>query len=614
MRRRSGIRMSAVFFSAALTMTAALLPGRPAQADESVSLLHPTVSTTYRYLNEPDTYWSLSTVRYPAVKLSQSEARQFPALEGALENYSEAKKEIYEAALTNLGAKRQQAITEWRAENPYASDEDTSYMSYAPFSQTLTAKIARADSAAFSILERFDWNMGGAHGYYEDSGTAFDTQSGEMLSFSDAVTDCDAAAAHTMEKLAEYYPQLDIPLAQETLAADMKRQDASADYRRENDAAQSTDDSGDGLSDSSADAAQSTDDSGDGLSDSSADAAGQASADENGSSEDASVCFRWVLTSQGVEIIFPPYVLASYAEGEQKILLPFSEYPEIFNPRYSSVSDKWIVPVSYDTGGYADLDGDGSSERISFDSEWDDYGDLTSRTITAGDSSCTQSELYVYGTEAALVKSQHGFDLYCFDSLEDDWRMLSVFHLSGDGIDLIQQSGDGSNSAVGSETGDLGARQTWDYTDGTAGDGSDSVSTYTEYALTDPNAMLLSSHMNVLSTYSAYRTYHVGDSGWPAADDPMYVADNVDDVVLTLLKTLDLNLVDENGADAGTKNFLASSEFTILRTDGVRTVDLRSVADPGVIARLSGQFTDYPDTLDNGLTADEMFSGSRYAG
>ena len=194
------------------------------------------------------------------------EEARFFALSSALSQYNSEKKVSSLEALKTL--------TESAKEIHQDGNTDVSC------SQECEAKIARADGIAFSIVENDSNYLGGVHGYYEKTGTAYDSRSGQLLAFTDVVQDCDAAAARVVQKLSQEYPELSFPPEKEKLASSMKQRDAG---------------------------------------------------------QDQSVLFHWYLTPLGVNLVFPPYTLGCYAEGQQEIQLSFEEDPGLFHSRYSLV-------------------------------------------------------------------------------------------------------------------------------------------------------------------------------------------------------------------------------------------------------------------------------------
>lgn len=514
------------------------------------SLLHPIIQEVSEDntsdSRENEVFPGPAQVVYPQISLTEEEKSRYPNLSQTLDAYNAGKKSWYESQLQEL-AKTAQEMTE---------DSDAGTVIY--LMQKADAQIGRADSSIFSVIEHFSSYSGGAHGYYEDAGNTFDSQSGKKLSFADVVTDCDAAAAHVFEKLALQYPDLKPFVSQQDVAKDMK---------------------GTGVQGTGA-----------------VNAEGQMFTE---SSDQAEMYFRWYVTDLGVMIIFPPYTLGSYAEGQQKILLSFAEYPEIFNPAYTQVPDSFIVPFDPDTGAKMDVDGDGRLDQIKVSTAITEDGTYNGRTIDVNENELEVPDLH-FLSEYYLVKAGGRVMLYCFDLVENDLVQLKALLLSSGKPEEASYSTDLDTDAVGSDAGNLKVRERQ----------QDNVEV--KYPLTDPEAMQLSSRMDVLSTYDAFRNYSASkrDDGYPVPLDMTYTADA--DIHLTLKKDAVFTAVGEDGSGSTDKNFEAGTTFSIYKTDGLTYVDLRSDAD-GTIVSLSGDFSQAPSTV-MGMMADELFDGMMYAG
>ena len=482
-------------------------------ADKPV-LLHPVVLAVSRSesaASGEEEYDSASAyIHYPQIGLTGEEVQDYPNLRKALDAYNAGKKSWYESQLTEL-TKTAEEMAKYREEEGV---DDASSWIY--LTQVADTQIGRADSRIFSVIEHFSSYSGGAHGYYQDMGNTFDTQSGKKLAFADVVTDCEAAAAHVFENLAEQYPDLSPLMSQEEIASDMKGEN-----------------------------------------------------------------------TQGTGNI--------------------SESGEM-------VPDSFIAPFDPDAVTQVDVDGDGSLEEISVSAVMDEDGSCayTKRTISLSGGSNSDSvilqDTYYYSAEYYLVKSGENMYLYCFDHEDNDYVELKAYRLSGGGLEALPYGSDEDAEQVGSDTGNLSPRETWE--SGITADSADNITV--QYPLTDPDAMQLSSRMNALSTYSAYRTYSAspGPDGYLTSLDPYYIVDAVRTV--TLKQNITLTVVGEDGIGTEEKMFTAGSIFTLYRTDGMTFVDLKADAD-GSIVRVSGDFRQWPHVV-MGIQEEELFDGVFYAG
>ena len=149
-------------------------------ADKPV-LLHPVVLAVSRSesaASGEEEYDSASAyIHYPQIGLTGEEVQDYPNLRKALDAYNAGKKSWYESQLTEL-TKTAEEMAKYREEEGV---DDASSWIY--LTQVADTQIGRADSRIFSVIEHFSSYSGGAHGYYQDMGNTFDTQSGKKLAF-----------------------------------------------------------------------------------------------------------------------------------------------------------------------------------------------------------------------------------------------------------------------------------------------------------------------------------------------------------------------------------------------------------------------------------------------
>ncbi len=397
------------------------------------------------------------------------------------------------------------------------------------FSNTETASIVRADDRVLSIRSDFNTYEGGAHGYYSRYGVTFDTQTGKKLSFTDVVKDSAKAAAYTFEKLSQRYPELESFLSQK---------DVAQYYQDDSDS------------------------------------------------------FSWTLEPEGMMIYFPPYVLASYAEGMQAVLLSYDEYPDLFVSQYVSDSDKWIVPLDSLYGVLTDP-GRGISE-ISVSGTRNENGTYTDRIITVDGIPYTFGEgsLYYYGMNAYLICSADRLWLWCLDSIENDYEELHIYSLEGG-----EPSDTEYSDIFSSLTIDFSWEETQSYSDCTT--------------LTDPAAIRLSQRMRGLGTYSASKEYFVSGSGTPVSEDLFFTPDT--ERTLTLKVPVSLKMVGQDGTGELMKEWPAGTTCTILRTDGNQIVDLVMDNDETQVARIASDFSRWPHYIYD-MEESDLFDGGMYAG
>lgn len=329
-----------------------------------------------------------------------------------------------------------------------------------------------------------------------------------------------------------------------------------------------------------------------------------------GAQTEAETYIRWYVTDLGIMVIFPPYTLGSYAEGQQKVLLSYAEYPEIFNSNNAQVPDSFITPFDEDTGAKMDVNGDGILDQISVSSTLDENGDYAGRVITVNDTDHGMTDIHHFlNADSYLVKTGGRVFLYCFDHMENDYVELYAYLLTGNMPKAVVLGTDTHADTPGYGAGNLKPRSVCM--------GSHPVSSLDENytlnnPLTDPDAMVLSSRLDALSTYDAYRTYSGAKSpdGCPLPLEMAYTIDS--DVHVKLQRTVKLTLAGEDGNGTEQKEIPAGTSFSLFRTDGQNYVDLRSDEDSSIV-RVNGSFKEWPHTVE-GMQEDELFLGMMYAG
>ncbi len=407
-------------------------------------------------------------------------------------------------------------------------EQDGQLQYWGNFTNDESAAIVRADSRVLSVRDDFYSYEGGAHGYYSRYGVTFDTQTGKQLAFTDVVTDPAAAAKYTFEKLNARYPELE-PLMTPEEVADFYQEDNSS--------------------------------------------------------------FSWTLEPAGMMIYFPPYMLASYAEGMQAVLLPYEEYPDLFAPEYVSDTDEWIVPLDSLFGVLTDP-GTGISE-ITVSGTQDDYG-YTDRIITVDNkpSSFGKDSLDYYNSKSYLISSGGKLWLWCLDSVDNDYQNLHIY-----GFEDKRPFDTEYSELLGSTVIEATWGEDLSYSDSTT--------------LTDPAKVSLVKRMNVLGTFGASKEYFVSGGGTPVSEDLFYTPDSVR--TLTLKVPLTLKMVGQDGNGETMKEWPAGTTCTILRTDGNQIVDLVMDNDETQVARIASDFSSWPHQI-SGMDEEDVFDGVMYAG
>ena len=186
------------------------------------------------------------------------------------------------------------------------------------------------------------------------------------------------------------------------------------------------------------------------------------------------------------------------------------------------------------------------------------------------------------------VHTEDGDYIYLFCTGDSDYQQLNIFSL-GKGVPSYSGHVDnaGKSNRYDAET-DLSS----------------------EVLLTDPESFELASNMDILSTYTAGRSYFVGADGIPKSDDTYYYVHS--NLVLESKENISCSIVNERGRVTKKKQTIKSgTEWTIYRTDGEKTVDL--ILSDDRIARVTVDSSNWPQTID-GEDISDLFDGVRFAG
>lgn len=303
--------------------------------------------------------------------------------------------------------------------------------------------------------------------------------------------------------------------------------------------------------------------------------------------DETDTTLAWSIDYSGVSFYFNPYEVASYADGLIEVNFSFGEYPDLFNSYYTE------IPNSFIAHSFCDLNKDGKIDTFSVFPIENEYGDIEKMKISINDNTI-ERDVYAYGLDYWMVHTKEDkFFLYVQLIRENDFRSMEVYDMNGQ---LPVYLGELLNVGFGSVCMD-----------------ADNL----EYAMiefTNPEEFVLESRMSIFSTYSAYKTYHVGSDGMPVSDDKFYRADYVGYPQFAELKTkkeVTGMLVDETGSETGAKfTIAAGTAVRVCATDGDTFVDLEAL-DKRV--RVYVVWEEWPQTID-GVDIEELFEGIMFAG
>ncbi len=302
---------------------------------------------------------------------------------------------------------------------------------------------------------------------------------------------------------------------------------------------------------------------------------------------------NWEITNEGVTVWFNPYEISYYAAGMPSGSVSFSGYPEVFSDYYAETARTYVYAIEGLDVSDIDFDGDGKADELSVWASADEYGTYEALKVSVNGVE-TSKDIWAYSYDPYILHTADGKNyLYVICGSDNDYRMLEVFDING------------SSAVYVGEVNNCGLRaQLLD----------SSSYLYGEELLTDPENFYLESRMEVLSTYSASRKYHVGADGMPVADEDFYQVDASTyewREPLTAKRDVPCMQVAEDGSVTAENAVIpAGTSLMLYRTDGSSLVDLKA---GDTLYRIEVDHSEWPYTI-NGVGEEEYFDGVMYAG
>ena len=370
------------------------------------------------------------------------------------------------------------------AEQEYASNPD---MVEYTFDRDIL--VARSDETVLSMAVMESSYLGGAHSFCATIGRTYDTQTGKELSLKDVVSDYDGIYEYVKTQLEENYDQsMFFEDYQDTLQKMFY--DESGDYGT----------------------------------------------------------VQWTISQTGLSIYFNQYDLAPYVAGSQQVDISFKEQPQLFQSKYVVEKESYSKVIRENSSCFADVNGDGKEEEISYSVARDEYGFGGAITVTCDgqtfdtaeidkDASDAYGAYGTYSSEGYVLHTSDGRTYLYLQHLDDnDYRYVNVFRLD-----------QGRPSYVGYE----------------------GMAWYNTQIL-DPDSFMLYTRLDVLGTYYGMKRYHVDEAGLPASDDEAYVIN--ESSMLQSTRDLEVTILEENGSETEA-TVPSGTGYTIFRTDGASYAD-----------------------------------------
>ena len=303
--------------------------------------------------------------------------------------------------------------------------------SFVTKSSILDVQIRRADSAVVSYLSDSRVVYGGINGRYLH-GTTYDSITGKQLMITDVIKDMSSIPAIVKKELISH-----------TWTGDFTSETAVEDYFR--------------------------------------------NTPEDG--------LAWTLDYNGVTFYFASGDVAELEDGRLAATVTFAEYPELFNEKYMTVPESYIVELPLNHPFYTDLDGDGDLDELDVTPVADESGLYYEAFDIYTDTGAQYYHAELSADTAHRTGSYHPY----YIKTEDGRHYLYVFaegsELASNDMKLrvIDITGGGFK-----EVGDMHIAPGY-------------IPVDCSWALTDPNNMMLE-NFELMEETAAYR---VGDDGMP---------------------------------------------------------------------------------------------------
>ncbi len=301
---------------------------------------------------------------------------------------------------------------------------------------------------------------------------------------------------------------------------------------------------------------------------------------ETGEEEELPAGPDFTLGYDSITFWFSPYDITSYAAGGISTTFCFADYPELVKEEYMEAPEDWIAPL---VQGQNIRLSDGSVVR------WDTYSldeyNTEWNTCLTVNGVTREESVWAFEFGTWIVHRNDRNFLVVRYSLEDDYSELKIIDLNGlEGITSPDEIPEGTFI----------------------------TRHFLSSVPTDPNQVQLVARVDMLSTYSVYRTYYFGDDGLPVALEDCDTVLTYEDwkITLTTKRRLGVDTVDISGEITGSKVLPEGTELSFFRTDGESWVDM--ITDDDEMVRL---YTDgsWPQNV-NGLNAEDYLDGLMFAG
>lgn len=298
----------------------------------------------------------------------------------------------------------------------------------------------------------------------------------------------------------------------------------------------------------------------------------------------------WTMDYQGVVVYFNTYEIGPYASGIFTVRLDYRDYPELFNSKYTSVPESYAIDGDPFGEYLYDFDEDGKEEWFRIVEYKGEYDWINRVDISLGEHTLEVEDLVCgYSLNYAIVHTRSSKNyLKISQTADNDWQSVVIFDLSGEIPEYVTTYQGLVCDSVFEEKGE-------DFYSG-------------RIMLTNPDACVFSSRMNILSTFGGNKQYYFTQEGKLETQQENYDVNMF--YSLNVVKAFNAELVEEGKSTGKQVTVEAGSVVYIVATDGKDWVDLNY---NGSVVRVYVECESWPQTID-GVEIDQLFEMLYFAG
>ena len=292
----------------------------------------------------------------------------------------------------------------------------------------------------------------------------------------------------------------------------------------------------------------------------------------------------WTTGNQGLTVYFNPGELAGEEFGVLSIAVPFKLGDGMFIEYYAAAPERYSIDFDHRID-YSVFDNDKMNVvevgAVPADPGW--Y-----RPVICVDEAVFYDNMYECNSlKSYLIRTPECIEV-CLDIKSGDYHTLAFYSVK-DGKIMYTGAMDKTMPAY------IGCAGPFDISE----------------PVLNPDRLLLDTTIDPLSTCKGRREYYIGKNGLPQCRDGYYRI--VNPFRLTLKRSLEAGLVNENSADGETVGTVVLEAGTVLRaerTDNRNFVDMRT--PDGRLCRVNAVLDSWPHTV-NGEPAENYFDGISYS-